>query len=879
MAGFVLRGFKGMRPILNPKLLDAAEAQEAVDVRLFSGAIEPVKTNETVVALKSAGTVQTIFRARATANETANWFEFSGDVDVALSPITQDEYGRIYWSGDGLPKYAPTVFAFASGSGPYPRNSYTLGIPKPTVAISAIGSAIQNPETQEREYIITFSNENGSKQSGPTDPVIVKALINYADIGTLYPLSFTSESATRYVIAFNKDHDLLVDDYIGITGSSVAGWNAAWKVVEVSNVKTVKIENTQSFPGSAPSGSYVVKRRYLPKVRLSNLPTDTNGNAAITHKRIYRKVSGAFKFVASIGVNDTEYTDTFSDTDLSSAATLADSIRNRPRRPLIAPNVLIPFDDTSIQDNLDSASPVAETSRAYAISYVTFAGVEGPLSKDSGVVSVVADVTKVRLSHVEEFGLEIDKKRIYRQNLTYTDGSYNLPEAGYRLVREVPASQDVFVDIYSQSSIAGNAAPAVIDGFDTPDGAFGAAATLPPKRLAENRVYVYTFVSEYGEEGPPSDPSTAIDIDPLEPVTVTTGGAPTGAFNITKKYIYRTASGSGETDYQFVGEQAVALTSFTDNIRQSNLGEVIPSIEWGSPPSNMFGLRVMANGIFVGFSGKDVCFSEPFLPHAWSPKNRLPVDHNIVGGGAFGQSVAILTDSYPYIATGIDPSAMTLVKTSLQQACISKRSIVETGDSVIYASPDGLVQLGLNGVNVLTSKVLSQEQWQEYNPSSIRAYLHEGRYYAFFTRADNTTGHLVFTLNGADAPVTLGTETTTAATVVPTADSLHIVNSGNIVMLDKGSSKKTYLWKSKIHESPTPINFGAAQVIAESYATAVTFKLYGDGALKHTHSVTDSKPFRLPSGYIARDWYVTVEGQVKITLVAVVQSITELKAI
>jgi len=104
-----------MRPILDPKLLDSSEAQEAKDVRLFSGNIEPVESNTTVTALKTvSGTVQTIFRARDNVNEALNWFEFTADVDIARSPITQDSYGRTYWTGEDYPRYAPESVAFSS---------------------------------------------------------------------------------------------------------------------------------------------------------------------------------------------------------------------------------------------------------------------------------------------------------------------------------------------------------------------------------------------------------------------------------------------------------------------------------------------------------------------------------------------------------------------------------------------------------------------------------------------------------------------------------------------------------------------------------------------------------------------------------------------
>ena len=84
-------------------------------------------------------------------------------------------------------------------------------------------------------------------------------------------------------------------------------------------------------------------------------------------------------------------------------------------------------------------------------------------------------------------------------------------------------------------------------------------------------------------------------------------------------------------------------------------------------------------------------FSEPNLPHAWP--HEYPIDFDIVGIATYGQYVAVLTTSFPYLFQGIDPAAMSSSKVNLPQACVSKRSIIETGNGVIYASPDGLVEI------------------------------------------------------------------------------------------------------------------------------------------------------------------------------------------
>ena len=45
----------------------------------------------------------------------------------------------------------------------------------------------------------------------------------------------------------------------------------------------------------------------------------------------------------------------------------------------------------------------------------------------------------------------------------------------------------------------------------------------------------------------------------------------------------------------------------------------------------MKGLTAIGNGIFAGFSGKRLCFSEPFLPHAWPVAYRITLEDEIVG--------------------------------------------------------------------------------------------------------------------------------------------------------------------------------------------------------------------------------------------------------
>ena len=95
--------------------------------------------------------------------------------------------------------------------------------------------------------------------------------------------------------------------------------------------------------------------------------------------------------------------------------------------------------------------------------------------------------------------------------------------------------------------------------------------------------YVYTFVSSYGEEGPPSAASTVITTDDNAVITVSnlsTAGAKSnnnfGSGAGTKR-IYRSNTGSNTTAFQFVAEVAMATTSYDDTSNNDELAEVIPS--------------------------------------------------------------------------------------------------------------------------------------------------------------------------------------------------------------------------------------------------------------------------------------------------------------
>lgn len=385
--------------------------------------------------------------------------------------------------------------------------------------------------------------------------------------------------------------------------------------------------------------------------------------------------------------------------------------------------------------------------------------------------------------------------------------------------------------------------------------------------VAETRAYVYTNVSAWGEESSPS-PAALIDVS-VSQVAQLTGFSivPSGEYNITQRYIYRSVTSSSGTNYYHVGTISSGASSFIDNVDVASIGEPLPSLDWDTPPDDLSGLIALPSGAMCGFSGKDICFSVIGAPYAWPQKYRLTCDFNVVAVAAMGQGVIVLTDGLPYMINTGDPESAQMVRLDEEQACISSRSVVQFGGGVVYASPDGLMSVTQSGVTNLTDKLYDRKAWQALSPSALFGVKHDNRYYGFFA-----SGGFVMDTSGN---FTLHTINATAAYVDPVLDQLYVANGAYIKKWDAGTPLG-YVWKSKRFNLPKPMTFSCAQIKANSFA-GLTFKMYVDGALKFTKIVTSAEPFRLPSGFRSRLYEFEVSGTDHWTAAYVANSMEELK--
>ena len=312
-----------------------------------------------------------------------------------------------------------------------------------------------------------------------------------------------------------------------------------------------------------------------------------------------------------------------------------------------------------------------------------------------------------------------------------------------------------------------NGPPAFAPGVITGQPDLVMFANLTINSSIEARTYVYTYVSAYGEEGPPSPPTLlngwsngTWTVQPALPPPAYFGGNGTG--NIAFLRIYRTVvSSAGAATYFFVADISIGSTDpdavaavandvivngigclppqtvYTDNQPDSTiaLNSQMPSTNYFAPPANMQGITVLPNGMYAGFINNQVLFSVPYLPHAWPPGFVYTVDFPIVGLGVTSGALVAVTASIAWIFNGTSPASLSQIKCTLPAPCTSRGSILSNDNGVFYHSGIGLIQVPSTGGAINSTELwITREKWAQLTPQLYsRGILLVGSYFAFGT--------------------------------------------------------------------------------------------------------------------------------------------------
>lgn len=340
--------------------------------------------------------------------------------------------------------------------------------------------------------------------------------------------------------------------------------------------------------------------------------------------------------------------------------------------------------------------------------------------------------------------------------------------------------------------------------------------------LSSTRLYVYTRVTEFGEESEPCPISNEVLVSPGN--TVTLAGfvtAPAGR-GFTTQRIYRSQTGTaGGANLYFIAERADTAASFSDTIPLDDFSEPLPSLDWNPPPDGLKGLVAMPNGIMAGYIGKDVYFSEPFRPHAWPVKYMLSTNYDITGLAVTGTTLVIGTKGWPELVGGSSPDTMTMERVELSMPCLNQQGMVDMGYAVLYPSNDGLVLVQGGSPSLVSGNLLTRDQWLRFDPASMVCGQFYGRFYASYRYTDTENklqqGTLIFDITGQQPYLIRSQHRADAMFYDVTTNKLFMAIGTTIYEWDSLlADNDVFTYRSKAFVTPQPTSFGAFMAEADT---------------------------------------------------------------
>lgn len=167
MPSIRLQNMGGIAPRVSPRLLPLSAAQIAENTKLWSGEVRAFRTGRQLPDQMPIAPIKTLFHIAGA------WLAWKDDVDVVIGFTPNDALGRVYYTGDGVPKVIQQVIA--ASEAPTPTSAFRLGITPPQYA-PIISTGAPGSPAEFRTYVFTWVttfNEE-SVPSPPSDNIYVQ---------------------------------------------------------------------------------------------------------------------------------------------------------------------------------------------------------------------------------------------------------------------------------------------------------------------------------------------------------------------------------------------------------------------------------------------------------------------------------------------------------------------------------------------------------------------------------------------------------------------------------------------------------------------------------------------------------------------------------
>lgn len=163
--------FSGIAPRIAPRLLPATLAQEALDVKLWSGELRPHYADGILQYIPS--NIQSIYRYKW-KNKTYNWLMWPYETRVAKGPVYDDENNRIYFMNQGgFFVTDSSLLEDRDYINDLESKAYAVAIPEPGQSDVWVSGGTGSGDIESRSYVYCYVRQwsdgtiDVGKSSGP----------------------------------------------------------------------------------------------------------------------------------------------------------------------------------------------------------------------------------------------------------------------------------------------------------------------------------------------------------------------------------------------------------------------------------------------------------------------------------------------------------------------------------------------------------------------------------------------------------------------------------------------------------------------------------------------------------------------------------------
>ncbi len=889
--------YRGEAPRVSARALPNEMASQAIMCRLLSGDLEAWNDILDIFSLDKTGPTNTM--SLMAGKYWLNWGQgeiASGftNVDVARVPVVNDTTYLTVYTGTGAPRITNLALAIGgntSPNGPYPLASDPLAVNAPTTAPTVVntpGSAantvtVTTYNTDTTGWTTGWTGAYGSVTSissggHPTitypcyDFLTQQSNTTFANIngnfGTANCVSFTFDCDTSTTDGTDVTEDQNVSIKLVSDGNG-AGAQGAELQLKFTGSGGGVIQWVDGGAGSAPvvlSGTVGATTPVHVHVAAVNQGVDAKTNT----RTFLCTVTVSNATTQAVIASATGLTATYCGDNIHLASFGGDN-------PPDAGHVYFGRINMSVSTAPIAFVPIYSN---YVYTYASSLNFESSPSPASTIVQVDnGNINQITIPSLTP-GQDISKIFLYRAatgsggtlylqvvNPNASDGSFPIetvggtanaitltdalggaPTQGTYYFFKAAATNTGAVT----ANLNGNGALAVVDGSGNPLAAGAIVTGQNYTLIFEKPVIVEASSTSAINQAVVSLPSTA-GIQVGNAVSDNAGAVPAGTtvssinpgVSVTLSNSLVAAVSAGDIfTFSNTSNKFTLQAGFTyqDATATANLGSQLPSADFDTPPDNLQGIISLPNGIMAGFAGNTLYLSAQNQPQAYPLLYALATDSTIIGIGALGTTVLILTDAHPYTAYGATPDSFTMTREDFIQGCVSKRSISYLrGLGIVYASTDGIYAYAGHGqITNLTENMFTIKEWLPLNPSSIIGIVHQGLYFFWYTKFDGTKGGYILDPKPNGFGLVQMDFHAIAAALDTADDALYMVldqgtiaggatpANNELVQWDAATTKRPYSWTSKLFQMRYPTSLMLGRLYAVDYAN-VALELLKDG--------------------------------------------------